>query len=126
MKINVISESCDLREFCSKVMNRNFMDIMDAPWSEISTQKKRYREQTGGREFPSESRQGQYCEDLQLLGRALLNGSFPDERRSGLIRDLLPLLKEILKEVRINGNIQQLVSEASNESHESNLTCNSL
>ncbi len=108
--MEIISEDCDLPEFCTKVMRRGFMKVLQAASAEITYQKALHRERTGHLEFRKGSRQAHYCDDLMALIRTLTNGSFPADRRPGLVRDLVPLMKELLKEVRFCGNVEELIT----------------
>jgi hypothetical protein len=110
--MEIISERFDLSEFCAKVKRWGFMKVLQAASAEIVYQRTLYEERTGHFEFPKGSRQSQYCDDLQVLIHTLTNGSFPAGCRPGLVRDLAPLMKEILKQVSFCGNVEELVSEA--------------
>ena len=119
--MKLISEQCSLVDFCSKVIKRAYFGIMEAASAEISYQRRSYREKTGQMVFPKGSHQEQYCQDLQALVYALTNGNFPEHRRAGLVRDIVPMMQEILKEYGFNGNIQQLVEEELVKHHGLNL-----
>lgn len=113
--MNVISETCDLSEFCSAAMDLDFMEIIDAACVEVSLQRARYAKRTGCSDFAPESREAQYCEDLCALVSTLSNGRFPDPRRPGLVRDLTPLLKHVLKKVQLLGNVQTLIDQEADQ-----------
>ena len=110
--MTIISDRCDLREFCESIDSTDIMEIIDSISIEISAHHRQYREATGEWELPECSRQWQYCEDLQALLSVFMNGRFSDDRRPGLVRDALPLFREILKVIRFSGNVQDLVDEA--------------
>lgn len=108
---HLIAPECNLRDFCYRVSPWSFMEILDAASAEISYQRVAHRKRTGNSTPRSGSRLRQYCDDLQELVRILVNGHVSEHARSEFIDDLRPLMVAVLRQVRFNGNVEEVFKE---------------
>ena len=70
--IKLISPEYDLAAFCSQMIGRELLDIMQQASAEISYAKRLHRDQTKDTDFRKGSRGRKYCDSLQTLIRLLM------------------------------------------------------
>jgi len=84
------------------------MEIMEAASAEISYQQRVCRDRTGNATPRADSKAREYCDDLQELVRMLVNAHISENVREGFIDDLRPLMIAIFRQVRLNGNVEEV------------------
>lgn len=108
---HLIAPECNLRDFCYRLSPWSFMEMMEAASAEVSYQRTALRKQTGNATPRSGSRLRPYCDDSQELVRMLVNGHVSEHARPEFIDDLRPLMVAVLRQVRFNGNVEEVSKE---------------
>ena len=107
---HLISPDCNLKEFCYEVMHLNVVEIMETASAEITYHRTAHRNRTHRGTPRAGTRLRQYCDDLQELIRMLMNAHVSPSVRADLIDSLRPLMAQVMKTVRFNGNVEEVFS----------------
>ncbi|MEY2494670.1 MAG: hypothetical protein QOJ45_1162 [Verrucomicrobiota bacterium] len=106
----VIAPEHDLQLFCYRMIDRDPVAILEAASAEIAYCRHNHREQTKQLDFRKGSKGQQYCDDLQMLVRVLMNGQFPTDIDAKFMAAIAPLIKILLRKWRI-GRLHEYFKE---------------
>jgi len=112
--VSPISPEYNLNKFCNHMFGKDPLAIMDAASTEISYNRRLYRETTKESDFRKGSKGREYCDDLQKLISLLMNGKVPVGATPDFLAAVKPLVQHLLKKWEI-GNLRQFFSDIQQE-----------
>jgi hypothetical protein len=97
----VIAPEHDLQLFCYRMIDRDPVAILEAASAEIAYCRHNHCQPTKQLDFRKGSKGRQYCDDLQMLVRVLMNGQLPNDIDPRFKAAIAPLITVLLRKWRI-------------------------
>jgi hypothetical protein len=97
----VISPEMDFHLFCSTLLDKDPLGVMDAASAEIARTRGNHRLLTRQNDFRKGSKGRKYCDNLKALLSIFMRGQLPENPNADFVSGISPLMRCLLAKWKI-------------------------